>query len=193
MCGPNWAERDMLIGQEAREKVCLQLGMLVITHSWASVLFFSFCVFGIFKDFYSCIHLEKLTSLDLSFFLMGRFQHYDEIVLFGFSWVFWHFRRLSFFYSLSVWLHELSPFLPVAPGIVNYIWWVREKESIYLSKKKGDRTSTADSFIGRCNFILKALTWDIMKPEKDITLQLINNRQEKDINDLSLMQLVLWT
>lgn len=29
MCGPNWAERDMLIGQEAREKVWLQLGMLV--------------------------------------------------------------------------------------------------------------------------------------------------------------------
>ena len=103
---------------------------------------------------------------------MGRLQHYDEIILFGFSWVFWHFRRLSFFYSLSVWLHELSPFLPAAPGILNYIWWVREKESIYLSKKKGDRTSTADSFIGRCSFSLKALAWDIMKPEKDVTLQL---------------------
>ena len=38
-------------------------------------------------------------------------------------------------------------------GIWNYIWWV--KESIYLSKSKGDKTSSVHSFIGQCTFSLK--------------------------------------
>ena len=66
--------------------------------------FSAFVFLAFFKDFYSCIHLKKLTSLAFSFLLMGRFQHYNETVLFfSFSWVLALFQRLSLFHSLSKW------------------------------------------------------------------------------------------
>ena len=117
---------------------CLLLWVDFNTFMRESFIFQLLCFWHFFKDFYSCIHLKKLTSLALSFLLMGRFQHYSETVLFfSFSFVFGIFSKtfillfiikvimISPFSSYTLWNLELH-----LVGERNRVYtWARGKET----------------------------------------------------------------